>query len=161
MKIGSTRRREGAKERLERLMYGETLSPEIERVASAIVHALYRVHVRMGAGMLESVYEACVAHELRKAGFKVDRQKPCAIIYDEIELDEGFRLDLLVNDCVIVEIKAVEKIMPVHQAQLKTYLRLTGLELGILVNFNVPLIKDGVQRIILSANKQSNTGTAF
>jgi len=113
----------------------------------------------MGAGLLESVYEACVAYELRNAGFTVERQKPVPIIYDHVQLDEGFKLDLLVNGCVIVEIKAVEKIAPVHQAQLKTYLRLSDVELGILANFNVPLIKDGLQRIILTRQHRVATFT--
>ena len=135
-------------------MYGETLCAETERVAKGVVHALYTVHSRMGAGLLESVYEACVAYELRNAGFTVERQKPVPIIYDDVQLDEGFKLDLPVNGCVIVEIKAVEKIAPVHQAQVKTYLRLTDVELGILANFNVPLIKDGLQRIILTRQQR-------
>ena len=128
--------------------YGETTSDEIERVGAAIVDASFVVHKRFGPGLLESVYKACLAAELRKRGFVVVREMKVPIYYDEIELDEGFRIDLLVDDLVIVEVKAVERMIPVFDAQLLTYLRLTNKRLGYLINFNVPLIKNGIKRII-------------
>jgi GxxExxY protein len=128
--------------------FGETTSPEIERIATAIVDSCFVVHKRFGPGLLESVYKACLAAELRKRGFTVVREMKIPIFYEGIELDEGFRLDLLVNDLVIVEAKAVEKIIPVFEAQALTHLRLTNKRLGFLVNFNVVLIKDGIKRIV-------------
>jgi GxxExxY protein len=98
------------------------------------------------------VYEAYLAHELRRRGFFVERQVPVPVVYDGEVLDEGFRLDLRVNRQVIVEVKAVETIAPVVGSQVKTYLKLTGLPLALLINFNVPLIKDGIKRIVLTGN---------
>jgi GxxExxY protein len=128
--------------------FGETTSAEIERVATAIVDACFVVHKRFGPGLLESVHQACLAAELRKRGFTVLREVMVPIHYDGMELEEGFRLDLLVNDLVIVEVKAVEKMVPVFDAQVLTHLRLTNKRLGFLINFNVLLIKDGIKRII-------------
>jgi GxxExxY protein len=122
---------------------------EVEDVARRIVDSAFRVHSRLGPGLLENVYEVCVAHELTKRRMKVDRQLAVPVVYDGLRLDTGLRLDLLVEDCVLVELKAVEKIMPVHHAQVLTYLKLSGLRLGLLINFNVPLIKDGIKRIVL------------
>jgi GxxExxY protein len=129
--------------------FGETTSEEIERVATAIVDAAFRVHTRLGPGLLESAYRAIMAYELRKRGFEVRHEVPVPIVYDEVRLDAGYRLDLLVNGCVIVEIKAVDKLHPVHDAQLLTYLKLTGIRLGFLINFNTKLIKDGLKRVVL------------
>jgi GxxExxY protein len=128
--------------------YGDATSAEIERVATAVVDACFVVHKRLGPGLLESVYKACLTAELRKRGFTVVREMKVPIFYDGIELDEGFRLDLLINDLVIVEAKAVEKMIPVFDAQILTHLRLTNRRLGFLVNFNVPRIKDGIKRVI-------------
>ena len=133
-------------------MYGETMPAEVERVASAVVDSAYRVHLKFGPGLLESVYEACLAHELRRRGFVVERQVPVPIVYDGEVLDEGFRLDLRVNRLVIVEVKAVETMLPVFGSQVKTYLKLTGHPLAFLINFNVSLIKDGIKRIVLTDN---------
>lgn len=128
--------------------YGESTSEQEEWVATQVVDAAFKVHKRFGPGLLESVYEACLATELARRGIKVFRQVRVPIVYEGIELDEGFRIDLLVDDCVIVETKAVEKINPVYPQQVKTYLKLKGLRLGFLINFNVTLISDGIQRII-------------
>lgn len=128
--------------------YGESTSPEVERVATAIVDACYTVHKRFGPGLLESVYKACVAAELRRKGFTVLREVKVPIIYEGVELEEAFRIDLLVNDLVIVEAKAVEKMIPIYDAQLLTHLKLTNKRLGFLVNFNVLLLKDGIKRVI-------------
>jgi GxxExxY protein len=130
------------------MSYGETTTPEIEAVASQIVDAAFRVHSKMGPGLLESAYEACLAYELVKCGLRVERQKPVPVVYDDVRLDVGFRIDLLVNDCVIVELKAVEKLLPIYEAQMITYLKLTGLRLGLLINFNVRMFKEGIRRII-------------
>src|SRR5688500_17219025 len=123
------------------MVFGETTSPEIERAATAVVDSAYKIHDRFGPGLLESVYDACLDYELTKRGFKVQRQVIVPVVYDEIRLDVGFRLDLLVNDCLIVEVKAVERHNPLYEVQLLTYLKLTGVRLGILINFNVKLIK--------------------
>ena len=120
---------------------------EMDQIAKQIVDAAYRVHSKMGPGLLESAYEACMAHELTKRGFKVERQKPRPVLYDDLEIEVGYRLDILVDDKVIIELKAVEQLAPIHQAQLMTYLRLSGKTLGFLINFNVPLIKQGIRRI--------------
>jgi len=125
------------------------IPPEIEKVAKGVVEAAFAVHSTLGPGLLESVYEVCLAHELAKRGLKVERQVVLPVIYDNIKLDAGLRLDLLVENCLIVEIKAVQEILPVHQAQLLTYLKLTGHRLGLLINFNVPIIKEGLKRMAL------------
>lgn len=119
----------------------------LDKIASEIVDAAFKIHTKLGPGLLESAYEACMAHELVKRGFTVERQKPQPVNYDGIEIETGYRLDLLVGDSVIVELKAVEQLAPIHQAQLMTYLRLSGKSLGFLINFNVPLIKQGIRRI--------------
>ena len=99
--------------------------------------------------MLESVYEVCLAHEIRKRGLSVQRQVSLPIVYGSVHLDAGLRLDLLIEDCLLVELKAVEQLLPVHKAQVLTYLKLTGHRLGLLINFNVPRIRDGIKRVVL------------
>jgi len=106
-------------------------------------------HAALGPGLLESVYEVCMAHELAKNGLSVARQVPLPVVYDELKLDAGFRLDLLVENRLVIELKAVEVILPVHQAQLLTYLKLSRYRLGLLINFNVPVLKDGIRRVVL------------
>jgi len=130
--------------------YGDSANPELERIAKIVVDCIYTVHRKLGPGLLESVYSICLAHELRKRGLKVDREVMLPIIYDDIRLESALRLDLLVESRIVIEAKAVEKLIPVFDAQLLTYLKLTGYPLGFLVNFNVPLIKDGLKRIINS-----------
>jgi len=130
------------------MAYGETTSPEIERVASQIVDAAYTVHSKSGPGLLESVYVTLLCIELAKRGLTVRRQVKVALMYDGVEVDCDFRIDLLVNDLVVVEVKAVHEVHPVFKAQVKTYLKLTGKRLGLLINFNVEYIKDGIRRII-------------
>jgi GxxExxY protein len=124
-------------------------SAEEERVAKAMVDAAYTVHKTLGPGLLEQVYEVCFCHELGKRGLSYCRQVVVPIVYDGITFDEGLRLDVLVEDSIICELKAVETMHPVFTAQILTYLKLTGKRLGFLINFNVPLIKDGIQRLIL------------
>jgi GxxExxY protein len=123
-------------------MYGENTSVEVEAVATQIVDAAYKVHMHLGPGLLESVYETCLAYELMKRGLKVERQLV-------VPLDSGLRIDLLIEDCVIIEVKAVERNHELFQAQLMTYLKLTNKRLGILINFNIKLIKDGIKRVVL------------
>jgi GxxExxY protein len=122
------------------------LHNEVERIATALVNAAFKVHKALGPGLLERVYEVCLAYELGKAGFFVRRQVDIPIVYEGIVFEEGLRLDLLINDLVIVEIKAVDLMNPVWRAQVISHLKLTGMPLGFLINFNVPLIKDGIQR---------------
>jgi GxxExxY protein len=127
----------------------EPIGEETNRIAKQIVDAAFTVHCRLGPGLLERVYETCLIHELRKRGLKVASQVELPVIYDGMQLDGGFRIDLLVEKCIVVELKAVEAIAPVHKAQLLTYLKLSTYRLGFLINFNVPLIKDGIQRVVL------------
>lgn len=119
-----------------------------EVIGKAVVNAAYKVHKELGPGLLEKVYEICMAHELRKAGFDVLRQIDIPVIYDGLVFEEGLRLDLLVEDLVIVELKAVDLVNPVWQAQVISHLKLTNKNLGYLINFNVPLIKDGIKRFL-------------
>lgn len=125
------------------------LSEREEEVGRQVVDAAYTVHKALGPGLLERVYEVCFCHELRKRGLKYDRQLPLQIKYDGILFDEGLRVDVLVEDLVVVELKAVEMALPVHHAQLLTQLKMTGKRLGYLINFNVALSKDGIRRVIL------------
>src|SRR5208282_6164291 len=136
------------------MAFGESTDPELERIVAIVVDAIYKVHSNLGPGLLESVYSICLAHELRKRGMKVERDIKLPILYDGVRLEAGLRLDLVVESCIIIEAKAVEKLIPVFDAQLLTYLKLTGHTLGFLVNFNVTLIKNGIKRIILSPNTQ-------
>ena len=117
-------------------------------IAKIIVDAAFQIHKRLGPGLLESVYEVVLAHELKKRGMKVNRQVPVAIVYDEIKFDEGFRADLIVEEKVIVELKSVEKVSPVHKKQLLTYLKLADKKLGLLINFGAELIRDGISRVV-------------
>ena len=117
-----------------------------ERIATAIVDAAIKVHSVLGPGLLESVYEACMVYELRSRGHQIETQVVLPIHYEEMKVESGLRLALRVDGLAIVELKAVEKVLPVHEAQLLTYLKLAGLRLGLLLNFNVPLMKDGIQR---------------
>jgi GxxExxY protein len=130
-------------------MQREPISEDVNQVAKQIVDAAFAVHSALGAGLLETVYEVCLEYELTKRGLKVNRQVELPVIYDNIHLEAGFRLDLLVNQSVIIELKAVEFLLPIHTAQVLTYLKLSKHRLGILINFNVPLIKDGIKRIAL------------
>lgn len=122
---------------------------ELDRVTEAIIGASIDVHRELGPGLLESTYEACLAYELVQRGLKVERQKPLPVVYKGLKLDIGYRVDLLVEDRVIVELKAVDRLEPVHEAQLLSYLRLSGCKVGLLINFNVRVLRDGLKRLIL------------
>ncbi|MGA2066262.1 MAG: GxxExxY protein [Thermoguttaceae bacterium] len=122
---------------------------ETERIAKAVIDAAFAVHKTLGPGLLESVYEACLCHELSKRRVPFRSQVALPVVYDGVRLDAGLRLDLIAGEAVIVELKAVEKHNPLFEAQLLTYLKLTGHRLGLLINFNVPLLKDGIKRMVL------------
>ncbi len=126
-----------------------SVPPETDRIAKEVVDSAFKVHSTLGPGLLESVYELCVAHELRKRGLEFRTQVAFPIVYDGLRLDSGLRIDLLVENQLIVEIKSVEAMLPVFEAQLLSYLKLTQKRLGLLINFNVPRIKDGIKRIVL------------
>lgn len=121
---------------------------EINDITGNIVDSAIKVHKALGPGLLESAYEACLAHELRKRERKVLTQVGLPVIYDGVKLDVGYRLDMLVEDSVIVELKAVETILPIHEAQLLSYLKLSGLKVGLLINFHVPILTQGVKRMV-------------
>ena len=117
-------------------------------IAKAVVDAAFKVHKKLGPGLLENVYEICLAHELGKSGLQAQRRAALPVRYDGIMVEAGFRLDLIVEESVIVEIKASEELHPIYRAQLFTYLKLTGKRLGLLINFNVQFLKDGLRRVI-------------
>lgn len=117
-------------------------------IARLIVDAAFRIHSKLGPGLLESVYQVVLAYELRKLGLKVEREVPVIIEWDNVTFDKGFELDLLVEDKLIVEVKSVETVHPVHKKQLLTHLRLKKCRLGLLINFNEVLIKDGISRVV-------------
>jgi GxxExxY protein len=120
----------------------------INSITGRIIGAAIEVHRTLGPGLLESAYEACLAFELRKLGLRVEEQRPVPVVYKDVKLDCGYRLDLLVDDAVIVEVKAIDQLAPIHDAQLLSYLRLTGKHVGLLINFHVPILKDGLKRIV-------------
>jgi len=126
-----------------------TLTELEEDLGRAVVNAAYQVHKKLGSGLLEKIYEACITHELRKAGYFVERQIIIPITYDGVTFNEGLRLDILLEKKVIVEIKAVDQVNAVWQAQILSHLKMMKLRLGYLINFNVPTIKQGIKRIIL------------
>ena len=131
------------------MKYFEPLPPEVEKVATATVDATYKIHKALGPGLIESVYEQCLAYEPRKRNFQVLTQLDLPIVYDDIVIDSGLRPDLLIAGVLIVEVKSVERMHPVYQAQLMTYLKLMKKRLGLLINFNVPVISQGIKRVIL------------
>lgn len=136
-------RREGTKREFP------PVSPDVERIASEVVDSAFKIHSTLGPGLLESVYETCLAHELSKRHLNFQTQVSFPIIYDGVVLDSGLRIDLLVEDVLVVELKAVETMLPLFEAQLLSYLKLTNKRLGLLINFNVPKIKDGIRRMVL------------
>jgi GxxExxY protein len=121
---------------------------EINEVSGIVVDSAMKVHSALGPGLLESAYEACLIRELRKRGLQVESQVPISVRYDGEVLDVGYRADLLVEGCVLVELKSIEMLLPIHKAQLLSYLRLSGKEVGLLLNFNVEHLKNGIKRVI-------------
>ncbi len=128
-------------------------SERIEEIAKIIVNSAFKIHKELGPGLLDKVYEACLAYEIAKVGLDVKRQIDIPIVYDGVRLNEKLRLDLIVEDLVIVEVKSVEIVNAVWSAQIISHLKLTNNELGFLINFNVPLIKNGIKRFINTKNK--------
>jgi GxxExxY protein len=120
-----------------------------KEISQAVIASAIDVHRELEPGFLESVYEKCLAYELSERGHRIDLQKEIPIVYRNIKFQCGFRADLIVDDKVLVEVKAIDQILPVHQAQVITYLKLTGISTGLLINFDVPLLKDGLKRISL------------
>lgn len=120
----------------------------LDQMSRRIIGAAIEVHKALGPGPLESAYEVCLAYELRQRGFKVEQQEPLPVIYKDVRLDCGYRLDLVVEDSIILEIKAVEQLAPIHDAQLLSYLRLSGKKVGLLMNFHVRVLKNGLKRIV-------------
>lgn len=125
------------------------LTEQEERIGKIIVNSAFKVHKELGPGLLEKIYEIALTHEIQKAGLNVKRQVDIPIVYDGIKFDEGLRLDLLVEDLVIIETKAIEQVNPVWTAQVLSHLKLTDKRLGYLINFDVVLIKDGIKRLVI------------
>ncbi|MDZ4657647.1 MAG: GxxExxY protein [Bythopirellula sp.] len=127
----------------------EPIPDDTEKIAHEIIQGAFRVHKALGPGLLESVYESCLCHELTKSNLRFVRQGTLPIVYDGLVLESGLRIDLLVEYCVVVELKSCDKLIPLHEAQLITYLKLSNNRLGLLINFNVRLLKDGLKKIVL------------
>ena len=121
-------------------------------VSRFVLDAAMKVHTALGPGLLESTYEACLAEELKKAGLSVQTQVPLPVVYDGLKLEIGYRIDLLVEDLVVVEVKSVDALAPIHHAQVLTYLKLSGRTLGLLLNFNVVHLKDGIKRFVMGTD---------
>ena len=121
----------------------------IEEVFKKVLDFSFQVHTELGPGLLESAYVECLCYELLKYGLKVEKQKPLPLIYKEVKLEAGYRVDLLVEDIIVVELKSVEALCDIHMAQILTYMKLSGCKLGLLANFNVKHLKDGIKRVIL------------
>jgi len=120
----------------------------LNRITDTIIGAAIQVHRVLGPGLLESAYAACLAYELSKRGLAVEEQKPVPLVYEQVKLECGYRMDLLVEHSVVVEVKSVEALAPIHEAQVISYLRLSGCKLALLINFNVVVLKDGIRRFI-------------
>lgn len=136
------------------------MNSEINRVTEQIIGAAIEVHSVLGPGLLESAYEACLAHELTQRGLRVERQRPVPVVYKGVELDCGYRIDLLVEDAVVVELKAVEAFLPVHEAQVISYLKLSGHHVGLLINFNVVRLRDGLRRLVHDLSESPSASSA-
>ena len=121
---------------------------ELNKLTEGVIGAAIEVHRHLGPGLLESAYQAALAYELSQRGYKVEQQKPLPMLYKEIKLDAGYRLDFLINDKVVLEIKSSDKLSPIEDAQILSYLRLSGCKIGLLINFNVKLLKNGIRRFI-------------
>ena len=120
----------------------------LNKITETIIGVAIGIHKALGPGLLESAYEACMVYDLIQSGLKVEQQKPLPVIYREVKLECGYRLDLLIENEVVVEIKSVEKLLPIHKAQLMSYLKLSDCKVGLLINFNVEVLKDGIQRVV-------------
>lgn len=137
------------------------MEKELNRITEAIIGAAIAVHRELGPGLLESAYEACLAYELSARGISFERQEPLPVLYHGVKVDCGYRIDLLVEHCVVVELKSVETIDRIHEAQVLSYLRLAGCTVGLLINFNVVLLKKGVRRIVNNFAEKSSAVSAL
>jgi GxxExxY protein len=126
-----------------------TEADRVNQITRSIIGAAIEVHRALGPGLLESAYEACLVFELAQRGHRLEQQRPLPVVYKGVTLDCGYRLDLLVDDCVIVEIKSVERLLPIHEAQVLSYLKLSGCKVGLLINFNELVLKNGIRRVVL------------
>lgn len=129
------------------------LGNDVNKLTEKIIGAAIEVHRYLGPGLLESTYEACLVYELELLGLKVEQQKSLPVVYKGIQLEQGYRIDLLVEDTVVVELKVVEEVIAVHEAQILSYLKLSGCQVGLLLNFNVKLLKDGIHRFAMSRRR--------
>jgi GxxExxY protein len=120
-----------------------------EEIFKKILDCSFKIHTALGPGLLESAYEECLYYELVNQQFKVEKQKPMPLIYEKVKLDAGYRVDLIIEDSILIEIKSVESLCDVHMAQILTYMKLSGCKLGLLINFNVYHLKDGIKRVVL------------
>ncbi len=121
---------------------------KVNDITEKVIGACIEIHRQLGPGLLESAYEECLCHDLSILGLRFERQKDLPVSYKEVRLDCGYKIDIVVERLVILELKAVERLLPIHEAQLLTYLKLSNLSLGLLINFNVPLLKQGIKRIV-------------
>ena len=131
------------------MRHESNLPEDVEALAKEVVDSAYKVHSALGPGLLESVYEVCLTHELRRRGITVSCQLKLPIVFEGLKLETAMRLDLLVGDSIIVEVKSIEKLLRIHEAQVLTYLKLTDKRLGFLINFNVEMFRDGIKRVVL------------
>lgn len=123
---------------------------DLDRLSADVIGAAIEVHRHVGPGLLESVYEACLAHEMRSRGMSFEAQVALPVVYKGLRVDQGLRMDMVVGGELVIEIKAVEHVLPVHHAQLMSYLKIANARLGLLINFNVPLLKDGIKRVVMN-----------
>jgi GxxExxY protein len=121
---------------------------QLNKITEVVIGAAIQVHRTLGPGLLESAYESCLAYEIRKRGLAVEQQKPVPLVYEEVKLECGYRMDLLVERSVVIEVKSVEALAPIHEAQVLSYLKLSGSRLALLINFNVTLLRDGIRRFV-------------
>ena len=128
------------------------ISEETNLLSKEVLDSAFYVHTQLGPGLLESVYEQCLYIKLIEKGLKVEKQKTLPVYFEDKKIDTGFRTDLIIEDCLIIELKAVERILPIHEAQLHTYLKLSSIPLGLLLNFNTKSLKDGIKRIAIAQN---------
>lgn len=129
-------------------------------ITGGIINAAMRVHTALGPGLLEKCYEVCLAYELRQAGFQVNTQVPLPVVYKEVRMNAGYRMDMVVNNAVVVEVKAIDALAPIHGAQLMSYLRLSDKNLGLLINFNVVPLRDGIRRIVNSLDASASSASS-
>jgi GxxExxY protein len=120
----------------------------LDQITRRIIGAAIEVHRHLGLGLLESAYETCLAYELKELGFRVEQQRPLPVVYKDVKLDCGYRLDIVVENAIILEVKAIEQLAPIHDAQLLSYLRISGMKVGLLLNFHARVLKNGLKRIV-------------